>query len=157
MDLNYEHRYLETHRLWARRKLPLGYAAGHYLAPKIPDITKTNGLTDYCCNMINWLGGNMTRTNVIARRSEKIIPSESGGYFVEKRYIKSGKKGRADLEGGLRGKQLVIEIKNKFTKDSMKPAQWKEKQRIENGGGQYWIVTCVEDFLQQLDCFLYGQ
>jgi len=154
--MNWKQRYSEAHLLWYKTNRPGVVSAGHYPPPVYPDVEKTSGIEKYCTNMIIFLGGNMTGTKAIARMTEKIVKTESGASFTEKRPVRSTRKGKADLAGGLRGKQIEIEVKNKYTRDTMKDHQWKEKERIEKGGGQYWIVTCVEDFLFQLDAFLYG-
>lgn len=155
--MNIEQRYLEAHLLWYKTNRPSVVSDGYYPGAKMPDVIKTNGLTDYCVNMINFLGGRAKRINVVMRASDKKVKSESGqGYFMEKRYTKSVKKGTADILASLRGRSIDIEIKNKHTGDTMKPRQWKEKYETEKSGGQYWIITCAEDFLIQLDAFLYG-
>ena len=150
-------RYYDAHLLWSKINRPNVVKDGHYCKPVLKDVTTTAGIEKYCTDMINWHGGNMTSTRAIARMTEKIVKTESGASFTEKRPVRSARRGKADLAGGLRGKQIEIEVKNKYTHDTMKDHQWEEKERIEKGGGQYWIVTCVEDFLIQLDSFLYGQ
>jgi hypothetical protein len=155
--MNWKARYKEAHLLWYKTNRPLVVAAGHYLDPKIPEIEKTNGLTDYCVDMINFLGvGRVDRVNVVTRASDKLVKTESGAVFNDKRYTRSMRRGTADIIGSIRGTKLNIEIKNKYTKDTMKPHQWKEKATAEAALELYWIVTCVEDFLIQLDGFLYG-
>lgn len=150
-------RYFAAHRLYYETNFPSVVKDGHYTPPVYPKVETTAGIEKYCTNMINWHGGNMTSTKSIGMKKDKKVKAESGdGYFMERRVVRSTRKGKADLGGGIRGYQLEIEIKNKYTKDTMKPHQWKEKSRIERGGGMYWIVTCVEDFLFQLDGFLYG-
>lgn len=156
--MTHTQRYLDAHLLWAKRNRPNVVKDGFYTPPKVPDVTKTNGLTDYCANMVNWLEvGRVDRINVVTRASDKIVREESGNKFTEKRYTRSVKKGTADIIGSLRGTKINIEIKNKYTGDKMRPSQIKEMNAALRAGELYWIVTCVEDFLSELDAFLYGQ
>lgn len=155
--MNYKQRYSEAHKLYYDTNFPNVVRDGFYTPPVIPDVITTNGLTKYCQNMITWLGGRSKRVNVVVRASDKITTEASGAKFTDKRYTRSVKKNTADLLNVLRGTSIDIEIKNKHTGDYMKPGQWEEKANAERAGGKYWIVTCVEDFLFELDGFLYGQ
>lgn len=154
--MTFYQRYLDAHLLWAKRNRPNVVKDGFYTPPKVPDVTKTNGLTDYCQNMITWLGGRAKRINVVTRVSDVLTKTESGAVFKDKRYTKSVKKNTADLLCTIRGVSVDVEIKNKYTNDKMRPGQWEEKLQAERAGGKYWIITCVEDFLSELDAFLYG-
>lgn len=153
-------RYLDTHLLWAKRNRPNVVKDGFYTPPKVPDVTKTNGLTDYCVNMVNWLEvGSLKRVNVVTRTSDVRVKNEAGtGYFNDKRYTKSIKKGSSDIIGSLRGRMINIEVKNKYTRDRFVEgsSQDKDRTRALRAGELYWIITCVEDFLSELDAFLYG-
>lgn len=154
--MTYQQRYKDSHKLYYKLNFPNVVNDGHYSDPVIPDVTKTNGLTTYCLNMINWNGGRAKRVNAVVRASDKITVTESGARFNDKRYTRGIKKDTADIIGSLRGKMLNVEIKNKYTGDKMRPGQIEEMNKARRAGELYWIVIDVDSFLDQLDGFLYG-
>jgi hypothetical protein len=103
--------------------------------------------------MINWLGGRAKRINVVVRTSDKLVKTESGAIFNDKRYTRSVKKYTADILGSWKGKALNVEIKNKYTGDKMRPGQLEEKRKAEAVGEIYWVITCAEDLLCEIDSF----
>lgn len=81
-------------------------------------------------------------TDIIGR--QKIIGS------VE--FIGSGmRKGLADIKAVINGKPIDIELKRIYEKgkDRQSDHQKLEQSRIENAGGQYWIVTSFQDFYEK--------
>lgn len=85
------------------------------------------------------LDNRKTVTDVIGR--QKVIGS------VE--FIGSGmRKGIADIKATIKGRAIDIELKRVYKngKDRQSDDQKKEQQRIENAGGQYWIVKDFQDF-----------
>lgn len=88
-----------------------------------------------------------TVTDTIGR--QKVIGSVS--------FIGSGmRRGLADIMATINGKSIGIELKRiyKNGKDRQSESQVLEQSRMENGGGQYWIVSSFEDFYQKYNEYL---
>lgn len=139
-------RYAKAHQSWWQKEYPNAYKDGHYhgMEPVIPDLATTNGITSFVSNYVKWSGGYANRINVQGRKiNGKWIPS-------------STKKGTEDLDLTWSGRKIACEIKNAFTKDTIKPNQEKQQGRIERAGGIYIVVTGVENFFEQWDKIVAG-
>lgn len=70
------------------------------------------------------------------------------------RFQKSGaRKGVADILCCMRpsGSFLAIEIKNALTEDKVRPDQLAYMEEIKKAGGDYWIVTSFDEFIQRYE------
>jgi len=134
---------------WLERYVNLSVKAGKGV-PKKLNPTKSNDITTFVINFITWSGGNAMRSN-----ATHFVKDGKGAFKA----AKSANKGVADISGGYGGKQLAIEIKNRFTKD-----KWKEhdpngrltpqaiyRDKIIASGGIHMVVTDIENFLLQWD------
>lgn len=78
-----------------------------------------------------------------------------GFYDANKRFVRYGIKGAADIIGVLggdspnRGKLVCIECKS--GKNKQQPSQIEFQQRIEEKGGIYILAYCVEDLIERLE------
>ena len=72
-----------------------------------------------------------------------------------KRYRPSGSTpGAADISAMINGVRVEIEVK--IGKDRLSEKQIKFRDNITAAGGQYWVVRSWEDFLEQLNTYLYA-
>lgn len=142
-------RYRAAYLAYVRQETPTFYemSGGDKMRVTVPDTKTTNGLTNFIQKFITYSGGYANRINVAGRMIGKIVKTESGAVFDDRRMIKSStKKGTADLMCGWQGLLISLEIKNKYTRDRASDSQDKEQNRIQRAGGIYARITCVEDF-----------
>lgn len=132
-------RYIAAHKQWFIINHPNGFRDGHYLIPKIPDLTKSNGITSFVQNYITWSGGYANRINVSGRKV--------GGKWIKS----STKAGTEDIDAMWQGRKIAIEIKNAATNDKLRPEQINQRSRIQAAGGIYIIVTSAESFFTEWD------
>ena len=138
-------RYNEVHRKYMEVKCHTVVADGHYSQPKYPDIRKSNGLTNYIVNAINWQGGNATRVSSAGRLVDATEKQKSGTILTVKKYIPSTtRKGTADVTATIRGRSVKFEIK--IGADKASADQLKEQAREISAGGYYFFVKTPEDF-----------
>lgn len=72
-------------------------------------------------------------------------------------FIGSGmRRGLADVKSMIKGVPIDIELKRiyKNGKDRQSDHQKLEQERVENAGGQYWIVNSFEDFHEKYEFYL---
>lgn len=147
--MNWKSQYQQAHVDDFIRKYPIAYSDGHYLPPKYPDVRTTNGLTSVIQNFLTWSGHYCNRLNVMGRQIGTITRTEAGNLFDDRKWIKSStKKGTSDLMASIEGRMICIEIKNENTKDRIRPAQVKERDRVESSGAIYLVMTNVDQFFQ---------
>lgn len=133
-------RYSAAHKIWFAQNYPVAFKDGFYAEPKMPVVTKANGLTTFICNYLNWLGHRATRINVSGRK-------------VGDKWIRSStRKGTADISATIKGKSVMIEIK--VGRDKPSPDQLKEQAKERAAGGIYEFVSSVDDFFMLYDNLL---
>ena len=129
----YRQRYNDLHFQHIQSTAPNVVKDGFYTLPKFPIVTKSNGLTQYIMNFINWSGYRATRINTMGRQiNGKFIPSAT-------------RKGSADISSTIKGKSVMWEIKT--GRDKPRPEQLAEQAREIAAGGQYYFVHTPEEFL----------
>jgi hypothetical protein len=147
--MNWKQLYQQAHERDFKIKYPAAYSDGHYYGPKYPDIKTTNGITTVVQNYIIWQGGYANRINVGGRMIGGIKRTEAGNLFDDRKWITSStKKGTSDLMCSIEGHMVCIEIKNAATKDTIRPAQIKERTRVEKSGAVYVVVRIIEEFFE---------
>lgn len=130
-------RYQQAHEQDFQNKYRLAYNGGHYFAPKMPDTSRSNGLTQAIINFLMWSGHRATRVNSVGRMIKgKYIPGTT-------------RKGAADISSTVFGKSVMWEIKS--GKDKPSEYQLKEQMLEEKAGGKYFFVHNIEEFFQQYD------
>lgn len=148
-------RYQEAHRLNFQREYPSAYRDGHYSPPsKYPDTATANGLQSFIVDIIRWHGYKAERINVVTRVADKITTEASGAQFKDKRYIKSSKRGKADVAATIRGRACQFEIK--IGRDRPSEYQLREQERERKAGGLYEFIKTPEQFLDIFDGLMYG-
>lgn len=68
----------------------------------------------------------------------------------------SGMNGTADLHAIYSGRAIKIEVKCKYTKDQMRPAQVKYQERVNKAGGIYVVITEFKDFYYFIKSLCYA-
>ncbi len=138
-------RYMKERENWYKRTKATFLNDGHSI-PKIqkPDFTKTNVITSAIIDVIKWNGGQAERVMMEGR----VMKQEDGSY---KRITASGKKGTTDVTGTFRGRSLKIEVKNKYTKDTIKAAQEKYRKEAEKAGALHLYAIDMETFFHWWD------
>ena len=138
-------RYNTAHYNYTLQRTPNVVKDGFYTTPPTPVVTKSNGLTTFIINFLNWSGYRATRINTMGR----LIP-KGNGLPWEKIYIPSAtRKGTADISATVKGKSVMIEIK--VGADRPRPEQLAEQQRERNAGGIYEFVSTPEGFFELFD------
>jgi len=115
--------------------------------PKYSDAT-ANGLTKCIIDFVNMKGYLAERTNTMGRvidgrktYTDAIGQTKTIGSM---KYIPStGMVGSSDIKVYINGKIIAVEVK---MKDKQSDAQKQYQLRIEQAGGQYWIVRNFEEF-----------
>jgi hypothetical protein len=130
-------RYNTAHYNYTLERTPNVVKDGFYTGPPTPVVTKSNGLTTFIINFLNWSGYRATRINTMGRQiNGKFIPSAT-------------RKGTADISATVKGKSVMIEIK--VGKDKPRPEQLVEQQRERQAGGIYEFVHTPEEFFLLFD------
>jgi hypothetical protein len=151
--MNYKERYNTIHLEWSKNKFPSVHKDGFYTPPKMPDIRKSNGLTNYIVNTINWMGGNATRVSSAGRMIDAKQKQPSGTVLTIKKYIPSTtRRGTADVTATFKGKSFKFEIK--IGSDKASPYQIEEQKKEIAAGGYYFIIKTPEDFWNSIEFVL---
>ena len=130
-------RYNTAHYNYTLQRTPNVVKDGFYTTPPTPVVTKSNGLTTFIINFLNWSGYRATRINTMGRQ-------------VNGRWIPSAtRKGSADISATVKGKSIQIEIK--VGADRPRTEQLAEQQRERNAGGIYEFVSTPEGFFLIFD------
>jgi hypothetical protein len=130
-------RYNTAHYNYTLERTPNVVKDGFYTGPPTPVVTKSNGLTTFIINFLNWSGYRATRINTMGRQiNGKFIPSAT-------------RKGTADISATVKGKSVMIEIK--VGKDKPRPDQLAEQHRERQAGGIYEFVHTPEEFFLLFD------
>jgi hypothetical protein len=130
-------RYNTAHYNYTLERTPNVVKDGFYTGPPTPVVTKSNGLTTFIINFLNWSGYRATRINTMGRQiNGKFIPSAT-------------RKGTADISATVKGRSIMIEIK--VGKDKPRPEQLTEQQRERQAGGIYEFVHTPEEFFLIFD------
>jgi hypothetical protein len=125
-------RYNTAHYNYTAQRTPNVVKDGFYTTPPVPVVAKSNGLTTFIINFLNWSGYRATRINTMGRQiNGKFIPSAT-------------RKGTADISATIKGRSVMIEIKT--GKDKPRPEQLAEQQRERQAGGIYEFVHTPEEF-----------
>lgn len=127
----------------------------HLTLPKRTYNLKTaNGLTQAVIAWVEAHGQRAIRVSSAGRYIDKSFEfTDTVGF---RRRVNTGqwvpgttKVGAADISCTIYGKSVEAEIK--IGKDRQSEAQKKYQQIVENSGGVYLIVTCLDDFLNWWD------
>ena len=130
-------RYNTAHYNYTVQRTPNVVKDGFYTTPPTPVVTKSNGLTTFIINFLNWSGYRATRINTMGRQiNGKFIPSAT-------------RKGTADISSTIKGKSAMWEIK--CGSDRPRPEQLAEQQRERQAGGIYEFVSTPEGFFLIFD------
>jgi hypothetical protein len=130
-------RYNTAHYNYTLERTPNVVKDGFYTGPPTPVVTKSNGLTTFIINFLNWSGYRATRINTMGRQiNGKFIPSAT-------------RKGTADISATIKGRSVMIEIK--VGADRPRPEQLTEQQRERQAGGIYEFISTPEQFFTLFD------
>ena len=92
-------RYNTAHYNYTLQRTPNVVKDGFYTTPPTPVVTKSNGLTTFIINFLNWSGYRATRINTMGRQiNGKFIPSAT-------------RKGTADICRAAKGTQCRGDIR----------------------------------------------
>src|SRR5262245_32597652 len=121
-------RYERAHAQHFARIYPAAYKDHGCPRPVWPRIQTSNGLTTFIINFMNWQGANMKRQNTTGRMIGKLTRATNGGYFDDRRFIKSASgRGGSDCRGTFMGRAISLEIK--IGKDKPSDHQLAEQSR----------------------------
>jgi len=135
-------RYNTAHYNYTLERTPSIVKDGLYTPPPTPVVTKSNGLTTFIINFLNWSGYRATRINTMGRQiNGKFIPSAT-------------RKGTADISATIRdkngiGRSIMIEIK--CGNDKASQYQLDEQKKERQAGGIYEFISTPEQFFILFD------
>lgn len=148
-------RYYALHRQWFERAHKLMLNDGHAYQPcKKLNFTKTNDITTGIENWIKWSGGQAERTGVEGRTIKTGTYTTATGEKIGGGHIRiksSGTKGSTDVAGTFRGRSLKVEVKNKYTKDTIKQHQLEYRDKVVAAGALHLFATDMEVFINWWD------
>ena len=127
-----------------KKDYPAAYNSGNVPVVKFPDVRKTNGLTRFVIDTLNWSGGYANRISSAGRylpAANRFIPGPTN-------------KGTADIHAIIDGKHWSIEIKSASTKDKIREHQTEEQKRVMAAGGNYMIVKDADSFTTLIQTML---
>ena len=142
-------RYQQAHEQNFKQQYQTAYADGHYALPKMPKVNTANGLTNFICNYINWMGYRATRINSTGRLIDGVQKQPSGVVLTTKKWIPgTTRKGTADISATIKGRSVMIEIKM-----NDKPSQYQldEQAKERKAGGVYEFIHNTEEFFTLYD------
>jgi hypothetical protein len=155
--VDYKNLYQKAHEAWFKVKYPLAYADGHLTAAKLPNVNKSNGLTKFIVNYLNWLGHHAERTNNmgIPKKktyqkfnifSQQLVTIDNGVEWTKG----NGTKGSSDIKGHFRNPKYTFSIpfyiEVKVGKDRLSDEQIEYGTKVSKTGALYAVVKNVEDF-----------
>jgi len=130
-------RYQQAHENWFATEYPNAYRNGHYTPPKMPQVAKANGLTNFIINYVNWMGYRATRISTTGRK-------------IGDKWIKgTTRRGTADISMTVNGRSAMIEVK--IGRDKPSEHQLKEQERERKAGGIYEFCGSPEEFFVIFD------
>ena len=146
---SWKDKYQKAHEVDFMVRYPTAYADGHYTKPKVPDPKSTNGITRIIQNFLMWSGHYANRINVAGRQVGRMMRTEAGNVFDDRKWIKSStRKGTSDLVCSIKGQMVCIEVKNAATKDRLSVHQEKERSAVRKSGTEYVIISSIEQFFE---------
>jgi len=155
--VDYKKEYQQAHEFWFKSQYPTAYADGHLTPTKSLDVTKTNGLTKFICNYLNWLGHHAERTNNMGTPkkktfqkfnifTQKLVTVDNGVEWAKG----NGTKGSSDIKGHFRNPKYAFSIpfyiEVKVGKDRLSDDQIDYGTKVSNTGALYAVVKNVDDF-----------
>lgn len=135
--MTWKERYYEAHYKHTIERTPSVVKDGHYCNPALPKVQTANGLTQFICNYINWMGYRATRISTTGR--------QVGGRWI----YGTTRKGTADIGATIKGRAVQIEIK--VGKDRPSEYQLKEQEKERKSGGIYEFVSNPDQFFELYD------
>ena len=135
--MTWKERYYEAHKKHTKERTPSVVNDGHYCNPSLPKVQTANGLTQFVCNYINWMGYRATRISTTGR--------QVGGRWI----YGTTRKGTADISATINGKAIMIEIK--VGKDRPSEYQLKEQAKERAAGGIYEFISTPDQFFELYD------
>lgn len=145
--------YTSAHRSWQDRTAPAMVRDHGYLPTQFPKVDKSNGLTIFIINFLNWSGHRATRINVSGRLIDQPQRQDSGISLMTKKYMPSTtRKGSADVGSTIMGRSFMWEVK--VGRDRPSEAQLKEQARERAAGGQYEFCHDPDEFLRLYNAFI---
>ena len=155
-------RYNTAHYNYTLQRTPNVVKDGFYTTPPTPIVTKSNGLTTFIINFLNWSGSHGERTNNMGIPTVKKIPKmnifsgkveyRDGGMEWKKG---NGKKGSSDVKGHVKTPKhkfpIPVYIEVKIGKDKMSDEQFKYKDIVTKTGALYCVVKNPEDWFKFYD------
>ena len=108
--------------------------------------TTANGLTNCIIDYINFKGGYANRINVQGQARKERINLAFGNYRDKITFTPSTtNKGTADIKATVCGRSLDIEVK--MGKDTLSENQKRERERITQAGGLYFVAKDMQSFV----------
>lgn len=131
-------RYNQTNEEWFKRRFPSTYKDGHYIEPKMPDYQTANGLTNFICNYLDWIGGDGNRINVQGRQ-------------VKGKWIGSSTKvGTADI-ACVHPNGTSFDIEIKVGRDKPRDEQLARQAKMRRLNKIYEFISTPMEFFELYD------
>lgn len=137
----WKQRYYDAHNLHISKIAPSVIKDGLYTLPSVPKVATANGLTQFICNYINWLGYRATRISSAGR----VIKSQRGSIYIPS----TTRRGTADISSTIKGRSVMWEIK--VGNDKPSKFQLEEQAKERAAGGEYFFVGSPLEFFLLFD------
>lgn len=153
-------RYQDAHRKHQEKISPASVRDFGYLKTDFPDIRTSNGLTQYCCKAVRYLGGHLERTNTMGRRINVYSKNGSGDKVKqgEKWIPGSATTGSSDAKGHIKSPRhqfpIPVYLEIKIGKDFQSTPQERYEKRVTDTGALYCLIKTPEDFWRFYDYVL---
>lgn len=145
--MDWQHELKSLRHKWYLNKYQAAQDFGVPLPKPYRDDT-TNGLTRCITDFLKFSNHYVNRINSQGQVRAETVQLAHGNIRKNYKWVHGAtNRGTADLDAIIAGRTLKIEIKCKATKDRLRPDQLKEKARIEQAGGVYYVVTDMASFL----------
>lgn len=146
--MNWKQKILEARTKWYLEKYEAARVFGVPKLAKPYDDSTTNGLTKCVFDWLKYHNHYVNRVNTQGQPRVEKIELSGGGYRTNVKWTHgTTNKGTADIDSIIHGKPVKIEIKCAATKDTLSKDQLKEKVRIEQAGGTYYVATDMATFV----------
>jgi hypothetical protein len=130
-------RYRDAKYAYQSIEFPAWVKDGHFIEPDMPDVSTSNGLTNFIIDHATWMGCHGNRINTTGRKvGDKWITGTT-------------KKGTADVSLIVQGRSIHLEIK--VGKDQPRPEQLKQQTKIRAAGGVYEFIHDTTEYFAVFD------
>ena len=149
-DNAWRKRFIKAYDQFQHKQYPSATKDFGTVPPTFPDVSKSNGLTNFIVKFLTYSGHRASRINVAGRLIDGTKKMESGVVLgVKKWQTSTTRKGTADVSSTINGRSCMWEVK--IGNDRPSEFQLREQKLERDAGGIYEFVKTPDEFLQFYD------